>query len=609
MAKKSKRTATVPEIVTPTIALTPLEELLSGWITKRGEYFVTAFLDSTVMWEEKIDIESVPFISYLVSTLKLDKHYTLKELVRIKAFSFARNTLHSIDICTIKHRLRISEEDKSYTNGSEIVVSGKVLEIAPGEYEDLSGYDVFIGLALHEGCHVLYTDFKENQEFYKSKDLPEGAQLLLHSIINVVEDERIERKLLDRYPGNGNYLARLKEYYFTKFIPKLEPDEFGELPEENLEEFFGLFLQIIRYPKYLDELLVERYIDLLHGIKEILLPFPEEMGECLDACYETFLLIIEYFDLKYEHPEVDDTIKEAVEAVAKDLGSDAPLFGTPPEAPTRDGKSKEEKICDGEYHITDEGLKVLAENGTKESYLKLLNRIKMYIPGFRHFVAYNTYVKKRNLVGLRSGNLDTNKLADGYQGSPTIYQRKVVEVKARLTIALLVDLSGSMYGECMERARDCAVLLTEVFSASKEVDLYVYGYTGQEITARAAELYEYYTPKNRNKYSLVNMKARCQNLDGYSLLQMRNEIRKSTNSEVMAFMISDGEPYGSGYSGKEAIKHLQSAVTTLEKDKFKIIHVAVGYEGLPEVYKNLLTVTDVSNLASDLYRLVKRTLR
>lgn len=604
MAKKH-RTIEPPKV----IKLSPLEELMDSWIVRRGDYFVTAFLDSTVAWEEKIDIEEVPFIQYLITSLKLDKFYKTEDLVRIKAFAFARNTLRAINIDTNKHRVLISSGTDSFTDGKRITISGAVLNLEGKKYKDLSGYDVFIGLALHEGCHVLYTDFKEYAEFLKAKDLPSGAASLFKTLVNIFEDERIERRLLDKYPGHGNFLARVKEYYFS-----IHREKFEKLDgEENLTEFVKLLLQIIRYPKYIDELLLERYLDLLHSIKEILLPYPEEMDQCLDKTYEVFELLLEYFDLKFKDDKDDKKLEEASGEIEESLGDllrkMASDEGDEGEVEKPDEKSLEESILDGEYSFGEEGLRVLAKNSTREKYNEILDKLRSYIPGFRHFLFYNTYVKKRDLIGLKSGNLDTNKLVEGFQGVQTIYSRREKPILKKLVISLLVDMSGSMSGETMERAREVAILLTEVFSTNKEVDLYVYGYTGQQITKDKAELYEFYTPKNPRKYSLVNLKAIAQNLDGFSLLQMRGEIRKQTNEDVLTFMISDGEPSAHGYSGKEAHRHLKECVGILERDKFKVIHIAVGYSGLPDIYKNLIKVSDVSTLANDLYLLVKRTIK
>lgn len=586
-----------------------LEELLEGWIVRKDGYYVSAFLDSSLKWEEKIDIEEVPFISYLVKTLKLDKYYTTKEVVRLKAFQFAKVTLNSIGVNTIKHKLRLNHSSHdSYTDSKTIVVS--TLPLYEEECEEYNGYDVFVGIALHEGCHILYTDFTEHFEHIKSLDLPKGAQSLFATLANIIEDERIERRLMDHYPGQGSYIARLKEYYFRK------GDKVGIDEDENVSEFMNLLIRIIRYPKYIDDLLFERYSDLLFSVKDILIDYPEEMGEMLEKTTEVFNLILEYFDLKYEHEEDDKELSGAMEEVKKTFkegvstatsieeyegGTGKPRF--------EDEKDDAEKILDGEVGMTKSGMHLRAEDSTKENYLRLLAPLKHLIPGFRHFLAYNTHVKIANYVGLREGKLDTSKLVEGIQGVQSIYYRTEKPVLKKLNVAMLVDLSGSMGGERIEIARECTILLTEVFSKNKAVDLYVYGYTGQNITDKKAELYEFYTPRNPRKYSLANMRAIAQNLDGYSLLQVQEQVRKQTREDVLLFMISDGEPYAAGYHGSEAIRHLKGCVKTLEKDKFKIIHLAISYKGLPDVYKNLVHVSDISNLAKDLYLCVKQTLR
>lgn len=211
-------------------------------------------------------------------------------------------------------------------------------------------------------------------------------------------------------------------------------------------------------------------------------------------------------------------------------------------------------------------------------------------------------------MGLKSGQLDTGKLVEGYQGAENIYCRKEKPVLKKLSIALLVDQSGSMSGDRMSCARDCTVLLAEVLSKNKDVDLFVYGYTGQYRHSTKAELIEYYTPKNKNIYSIASMEALSQNLDGYSLLQVKEKVREHTKDECLLFMISDGEPAASGYRGSAAKKHLGNAVRELKNSGFKLLHIAVGYKGLPEVYGNVVQVSDPRDLSSALIKVIKKVL-
>lgn len=602
-----------------------LEALFDGWITRKDGVFVSSFLDSTLGWEEEIDIEEVPFVSSMVKTLGLEKYYTNKEIKTLKSFSFARFSLQSIGINTKLHKLKVSSKVTSYTDGHNIHVSNVPLN--DERFGDtLNGMDVFVGLALHEGCHVLYTDFKMYRDFLTREDLLRNK--LFKDVFNIIEDERIERRLLDIFPGNGNFIAKVKEYYFALMYEKIPVSE----DPKNLSEFIGMFLQVIRFPRYLDVEVVEKYSYLLFKIKDRLTPYPVNMEDCLFATLGVLEEIIDFFEIKVDEDlKPEETSREGglkggtkkalerlleeelsdFEEMKEDSGSEDVDEKGGGYGDEEDGGSKDyyEKILDGESHYGKHGLKVIADKSTIDKYYKLAEPLKKYIGGFRHFLFYNTNVRTRDLVGLKNGNLDTNKLVEGFQGVPTIYRQRLKETKERLTVALVVDMSGSMSGKFMDRARECAILMCEAFEPNRRADLYIYGYTGQELTREHAELYEFYTPTNKNKTRLVNLKARSQNLDGFSLLQTKDYIRKQTSNDVLLLMISDGQPHGSGYYGDSAIAHTKEAVRTLERDRFRIIHVAVGYEGLSGVYKNIIKVSDVSTLAKDLYVVSKRAMR
>ncbi len=65
------------------------------------------------------------------------------------------------------------------------------------------------------------------------------------------------------------------------------------------------------------------------------------------------------------------------------------------------------------------------------------------------------------LRGLRSGSLDTGKLAEAVQGMESIYRRETTARADRMAAGILVDESGSMEAGKIEAARDTAVLLNE----------------------------------------------------------------------------------------------------------------------------------------------------
>ena len=84
---------------------------------------------------------------------------------------------------------------------------------------------------------------------------------------------------------------------------------------------------------------------------------------------------------------------------------------------------------------------------------------------------------------MRSGMLDTGKIAEAFQGVPTVYMREGQVKSDRISVCILIDESGSMYGEGETAARDTAVLLNEAIGTLQNVDLYIYGHSTDGGTA------------------------------------------------------------------------------------------------------------------------------
>lgn len=135
-------------------------------------------------------------------------------------------------------KVRFDSKDRSYTDGQEVVISSKL---------DEKGFDSTVGLALHEGSHVLLTDFKWSKNFfqliyqmecYGSADefkftgsqkefidyIPEwllNSELamkhvgMLKDILNVVEDRRIDNYIYKSAPGYRGYYEALYNRYFN----------------------------------------------------------------------------------------------------------------------------------------------------------------------------------------------------------------------------------------------------------------------------------------------------------------------------------------------------------------------------------------------------------
>ena len=128
--------------------------------------------------------------------------------------------------------------DRSYTDGQQVVIGTKL--------ED-ANFDPAVGLALHEGSHIAYTDFfllKDNQGnsttslcntkmaqivrfqgLDPNMDMTEAEFDVIKNILNWVEDRRIDYKVYTNAPGYRVYYQSMYDKYFNdKIIDKALKD-------------------------------------------------------------------------------------------------------------------------------------------------------------------------------------------------------------------------------------------------------------------------------------------------------------------------------------------------------------------------------------------------
>lgn len=135
--------------------------------------------------------------------------------------------------------------DNSYTDGERVVIGTKL---------DGANFDPAVGLALHEGSHIAYTDFSmfkgatklSNSPFsrYINKELgPITADGLTDShfntikqLLNWIEDRRIDYKIYTIAPGYRMYYEAMYNKYFNdKIIDKALATE--EKSEETWDDY------------------------------------------------------------------------------------------------------------------------------------------------------------------------------------------------------------------------------------------------------------------------------------------------------------------------------------------------------------------------------------
>ena len=155
-----------------------------------------------------------------------------------------------------------NSKDQSYTDGKKVVIGANI---------DDKKFDVAVGLALHEGSHIKLSDFNLLRHLETSipQELYELAEKInvdrytvistVKSILNYVEDRRIDSFIFRTSPGYKNYYhAMYDKYFYSKNVDK------GLLSSEyRTEEIDSYMFRIINLHNK------NRQLTALKGLKEI----------------------------------------------------------------------------------------------------------------------------------------------------------------------------------------------------------------------------------------------------------------------------------------------------------------------------------------------------
>jgi hypothetical protein len=117
-----------------------------------------------------------------------------------------------------------NSKDESYTDGKRVVIGSSLND---------KNFDVAVGLALHEGSHIKLSDF--NFLRHLETNIPSELFVLgenmgvsrydvistVKSLLNYVEDRRIDNFIFSTSPGyKGYYNSMYEKYFYSKNVDK-----------------------------------------------------------------------------------------------------------------------------------------------------------------------------------------------------------------------------------------------------------------------------------------------------------------------------------------------------------------------------------------------------
>ena len=588
--------------------------------------------------------------------------------------------------------------DASWTNSKVVYVGSQVLtdkSMSIGER-----LDAFTGYAVHEGSHLLYTDFS----VMKRKS---NVDEILHSLTNIIEDEMIEIKLGEEKPGLANFIAASKYHAFGMYLDKVD-----EIQQQNnrLQQILNAVLSMVRYPKLLTPELAQNYGRLLLRCRQVLTPYPSSTEKVFEAAKKIYDIIFDEYKDEIEREQQQGQGESQSQTVSEenseesgdqngqsspqennednngnnqsnqqeqqDTKSDKQSDGS--EEKNKDSKQQsgnqkgkenqksknssknqsQESNCSDNTPLTEQEIKqmiqdeyqkikdalekiasepkqsldneeiakefkkddkVLAlecegaiERGKEEKtillkapehrslYMRSLERVRKFIPAVNRVLRSNGTEYKTTLRGLRSGVMDPCKIAEAYQGVSSIYMREGKVKTDNMTIALLIDESGSMDGDKIDAARDTAVLFKEALKNVPNVSLYLYGYTsGSERTI----LFRYQEPNYAPQFSIGSMDARGGTPTKEAIAEIMNRLPIKEDQKTLLIVVSDGCPNG---TTKEVADEIKKA----ERKGVKVMGISID-DGLSEsvlkqMYGNYIKFTDMTRLVSMLGKVLKK---
>ena len=235
----------------------------------------------------------------------------------------------------------------------------------------------------------------------------------------------------------------------------------------------------------------------------------------------------------------------------------------------------------------------------------------------------STLLKRKNrdyqfvLKSMKSGRLDTSKLAEAKQHVSTIYER-IGEVKTnKLCVAVLVDESGSMAGSKADGAGAAAIFLREALMKVPDVELFIYGHTAdlpphhhRELNYKGGsgttQVFVYQEPGMKASKNLGFISGKYENRDGTAIISVAKRVRSKTQNKGVLVIISDGSPSAQNYGGETAKQDVKKRALQAEQLGFEVIQVTIGGYRSKDMFRTVVDIDSAREFPEKFVALLKK---
>jgi len=414
----------------------------------------------------------------------------------------------------------------------------------------LASIERLLGTAAHEGGHLRYTRRQRGalaSRIRGEKDATVRARLratlLSRWMVNLIEDERIERLLARRHRALIRPLMEARR----QVMPA---------PPEKWETAV-LLLALVRVPDALPADLSTAQEELLAKAREILTPFPRSFRAVRTAAAALVELLPESDGLGDLGLLLDIRQGDADPfGESGDWGESVPFRGR--EAERRARLMRRAGRVEGNPPVR------WTEAPPQPAGYEAV-RSEVATDALALAAALRALLPPRP-GGLRSsGRLMRGRLRNA-PFDPRVFEDRG-RANDQLSLALILDLSGSMRGESERLAQRLAVLLAEAALCLPRVRLYVYGHSADEGGSFETVLVRFATPARGRPTALGELPILANNRDAHALREIRLDLARldgGADHPHLAVLLADGAPSAKGFQGRAAVEATRDEILEFE---------------------------------------------
>ena len=505
--------------------------------------------------------------------------------------------------------------------------------------------DAFYGAAIQNAALASMQTSSEYGKSVTRRDINRRGFKLDDYLFSILNTERIDKKLASRLPGYLKFVQKFKDHTFNKNYEPMDPEEKAQ------KRLLDLITRMLRYPANVTEEELAEFDKPLKQIERLLKKhggIPESSDGCASMASSLANIVYKYVEKEEEEEkpkggggegdgdgedeeekspggsggpgmskdEMNEFAKSMMEnAFGEDESDESDkeamsAFDDFVEDMTSEpSTTKPIKDYDEEGVATDGNVTFMKSRSDKSRYQHCMR----VIDTTKAAVLQKLFQRKSKdyqfaMKSMRSGRLDTNKIAEAVQRVPTVYERYGSVKTDKICVGVLIDESGSMCGTKINKAREAAVFINEVFKGMRDVQLYIYGHTADEGGYGSTQIRIYREPGYQmDPYALGSVEARSNNRDGDAILATAKRIRRQTENQGILFVLSDGQPSASSYGGREAINDTRAKVTKAQNLGFQVIQIAIE-ESVPsnQMFDYFIKMTDIKNLPREMVGYMSR---